>query len=150
MKEFDRHSTITTTVDRTGTAYALKGVLAIASFRQAIGAVRLPGSLENGPDIFGQTAATTLFLGCVVSVVGIWWQSRKGARHHLDGLVIEQIGLVGVFVGCSLYVIALLFNARPLDAAFAGGLSLGLAVAAAWQYYALRRHRRRILNQDPQ
>lgn len=132
-------------VDRRGVAYALKGVLALSSFRQAIGAQRLPGSLENGPDIFGQTAATALCLGCIISIVGIAWQGRRGSRHRLDGLVIEQFGLVGVFVGCSLYVTALFLAARPVDAAFASGLSFGLAVAAAWQYRVLSKYRDRML-----
>lgn len=125
-------------VDRRITAYTLKSVLAISSFTTAVGWSRLPGSLENSPQIFGQTAATTLCLGCILSIIGIWWQKH---RRRSTGLILEQMGLVAVFVGCLLYAVALATVPRITDAALALGMSAGLAAAAAGQYFSIRRYR---------
>ena len=114
----------------------------MSSFATAIGWTRLPGSLANSPQIFGQTAASALCFGCIVSIIGIWWQKH---RRRSSGLIIEQTGLVSLFVGCVLYAVALLtVVARLTDAALAVGMTLGLAVAAAGQYRVIHKHRKAV------
>lgn len=116
---------------------ALLAVMAASSTGTAIGLIPLPGSLEDGPSVFGQTAAVTLWAGCLIGLLGIAWRDR------LDGLVIEQLGMVGVTVGGILYAVALITAAGPwTNAILAIGMSLGVAVAAGVRYWGIYRYLR--------
>lgn len=129
---------MTCDVDRRPTAVALKGFLLLATTPSALGLVPLPGSLEDGPGIFGQTAAIAAWLGCLVSLIGLLWRGRKS-----NGLYIEQAGLTMISVGYGMYAVALLGVAQFSSAAFAFALSGGLAVACVVQNWNIRRFRRR-------
>lgn len=124
-------------VDRRPTAFAWKLFLLLSSTPVALGVVPLPGSLSDQPSIFGQTAAAAIWMGCLVSLVGLVWPGRTS-----NGLYIEQCGLTFISVGCGMYAIALLGVPRFSDALLAFGMSGGIAVAAAVQNWFIRRHRR--------
>lgn len=116
---------------------ALLAVMAASSTGTALGVVPLPGSLEDTPSIFGQTAAIVLWLGCLVGLFGIGWANR------LDGLVIEQVGLLAVALGSGMYALALtLGGSRWSDIALAFGMSLGVCVAAGVRHWRIYRYRR--------
>jgi hypothetical protein len=99
-------------------------VLALATGRQALGLEELPRSLDHaGAFPWGQVAASMLCLGCVISLVGIFW------KYESDGLLIEQFGLILAGFGCAFYALAA-WNMNGLTAAaFAVGMSLGIATA---------------------
>ena len=125
-------------VNRRPTAITLKAFLLIATTPVAFGFVPLPGSLENGPSIFGQTTALAAWLGCLVSLVGLLWPWRKS-----DALYIEQAGLTLMSIGYGLYAVALLGVDQPANASFAFGLSGGLCLACIVQNVVIGRFRRR-------
>lgn len=118
---------------------ALLGVMAASSTGTALGIVPLPGSLGAAPSIYGQSAAIILWLGCIIAVIGVFWRDR------LDGLVVEQFGLVGVMVGATMYAGALV-TVNWLNAVLAIGMSLGVAVAAGVRYWSIYRYRRALRN----
>lgn len=124
-------------VNRRPTAITLKTFLLICWAPTALGLVPLPGSLERGPGVFGQTSAAATLLGCTVSLVGLLWFGRKS-----NGLYLEQAGLVMIFIGCGMYAIALTGVPRFSDALFAFGLSGGFAIAALTQCIFIGRYRR--------
>lgn len=129
-----------TDIDRRPAAVALKSMLLISSTAPALGLVPLPGSLQDTPGIYGQTAAGGIWLGCLISIVGILWGWR---RDHLDGLVIEQVGLAFIGVGCLLYGVALTTVDHPSEAAIAIGLCVGITAFCTTQYIGIRRFRKR-------
>lgn len=130
--------------------------IAVSSVGTAMGMVPLPGSLQHGPDLFGQTAAIALCFGAVLSCVGML------LRDRMDGLVIEQTGHLIAGVGCTLYAIALftagsypppagtrlyIFGAlMPLssDAIFAFGMSVGIGAACWVQWWRIHKFRARL------
>lgn len=128
---------MTCDVNRRPTAITLKAFLLLATTPTALGLVPLPGSLETGPNIFGQTTAAVAWLGCLVSLVGLLWRGRKS-----DSLYIEQAGLTLISVGYGLYAVALCGVSRFSDAALAFGLSAGLALACVVQNWFIGRFRR--------
>jgi hypothetical protein len=114
-------------VNRRPTAITYKSFLAVLWTPTALGLVPLPGSLANTPGIYGQTAAVAVVVGCVTSLIGLlWWGQR------LTGLTIEQVGLVSIGGGCTLYLVALMGVPQPLVAlpamAFAAAFSAGAVV----------------------
>lgn len=124
-------------VNRRPTAIALKGFLLLATTPVALGLVPLPGSLEAGPGVFGQTAAVTAWLGCLVSLIGLLWRGRLSTS-----LYIEQAGLTMISVGYALYAVALFTVPKFPDALMAFGLSGGLACAGAVQNWFISRYRK--------
>lgn len=129
-------------IDRRPAALALKTMLLIFSTPTALGVVPLPGSLQATPGIYGQTAAAGIWFGCLISIGGILWGLKF---DHLNGLVIEQTGLVFIPVGCALYSIALLGVERPSQALLAFAMSVGVAAFAVVQYLSIRRYRNKRL-----
>lgn len=79
----------------------LKAILFVSSAPTALGLQRLPSSLENSPEPFGQAAASTLALGCALSLLGILRRDRD------KGLPVQRAGLILVAVGGLLYALAL-------------------------------------------
>jgi hypothetical protein len=130
-------------IDRRPAAVALKSMMLISSTPSALGLVPLPGSLQDTPGVYGQTAAVAICLGSLISIFGILWGWR---RNHLDGLVIEQVGLVFIATGCILYGVALTGVEQPLEAMLAIGLCAGLVAFCATQYIGIRRFRRKRLD----
>lgn len=118
---------------------ALLAVMAASSTGTALGIVPLPGSLEDAPSVFGQTAAIVLWMGCLVGLFGIGWANR------LDGLVIEQVGLLAAALGSGMYALALMTTGGQWsDIALATGMSLGVSVAAGARHWRIYRYRRSI------
>lgn len=124
-------------VNRRPTAIAWKSFLLIATTPAALGLVPLPGSLEKGPGIFGQTTAVIAVVGCLVSLIGLLWRGRKS-----DSLYIEQAGLTMLTIGYGLYAVALTGVERFSDALMAFGLAGGLALACLVQNVYIGRFRK--------
>lgn len=124
-------------VNRKPTAVTLKSFLLLATTPTAFGLVALPGSLEAGPTIFGQTTALVAWFGCLVSLLGLVWPGRNS-----NGLYIEQAGLSLISVGYGLYSVALATVPKFSDAALAFGLSGGLAIACCVQNWFIGHYRR--------
>lgn len=126
----------------------LKAILLVSITPTALGIQKLPTSLADSPQPFGQIAASVLWLGCFVSLIGM------GARNRDTGVAVQRAGLVGVAIGGVLYALALALSvdlpgllratewARAWDAfspiAIAFGMSLGLGVGAIARRRQLR------------
>jgi len=128
-------------VDRRPTALALKTWLCIVSVPYMFG-LNLPPSLSAGPDVFGYAAVWTLGIGAIVSLVGLIWRGDP-----LNGLVLEQVGLIGITLGLTLYVIALftfttVTRNRVGEVGLAAGLAVAIVAGAVWQYAEIRKYRR--------
>lgn len=137
-------------------AVVLFAAIAISSVGTAIGMVPLPGSLQHGPDLFGQTAALALCFGSALAVVGIT------IRDRMDGLVFEQTGHLIAGAGCLLYAVALFTSGEypppssarlyvfghllPLssDAVLAFGMSVGIGSACLVQWWRIHIFRDRL------
>lgn len=127
-------------VDRRPTALVLKSIIAFGWSSTAFGASPLPGSLADGPPLFGQLAAICVFAGCAVSVIGLLWGYLIDL---LDGLVIEAAGLFALFLGAGMYAYALTTVDNFDQARPACFLSAGIACFAFVQYVLIWVHRRR-------
>ena len=114
------------------TMLAIFGVLCLP---QALGAVRLPGSLLDDPVVYGRTAAWCLATGCIVAAFG------EALPDRLDGTVIEQWGLRVMTMGAGLYVFALATVTHPTDALLAIGAVAGIGAGAEVHWWTLRRWR---------
>jgi predicted tellurium resistance membrane protein TerC len=128
-------------VDRKPTALALKLWLFVAMVPYVTGLSPLPQSLADGPDVFGYATVGAVFLGALISIVGLTWRGEP-----LNGLVIEQVGLLGIAAGLVLYIAGLfmflpLTDRRLADVGFATGLCVAVAAGAIWQYATIRRYR---------
>ena len=125
-------------VNRRPTAVVYKAVLGVLWTPTALGLVRLPGSLANGPDMYGRICAAAVVIGCFVSLVGLLWP-----RSRLTGLTIEQVGLVAIGGGCTMYFVALLGVDRPTEALPAMAFVAAFAIGAAVQFFLIVRFRSR-------
>lgn len=159
-------------IDRRPTAVCYKAFLGICSIPTALGFLPLPGSLADGPDVYGRTAAIAICFGCAISLLGLLWPIRSKGRHCLDqnltGITIEQVGLVFISVGCGLYAGALLgvhldqailvlqygggirafLTTWFRDVSLAVGMAGGIGLAAAVQLWVIWRYRREHVIQD--
>lgn len=127
-------------VDRRPTAITLKALLGLGWSPVAFGIIPLPGSLRDGPDIYGQISAVTVVAGCAVSIVGLILGMRN---RQPEGLNAEALGLAGVFLGCVMYAIALASVPRPRDAVLAIGITVAVAGFAGVQRWMIRRKLKR-------
>jgi hypothetical protein len=80
-------------------------------------------------------------MGALLSLIGLAWRGEP-----LNGLVIEQVGLLAIAAGLLLYATALVLFAplttqRVADVGFACGLCVAVAAGALWQYFTIRRYR---------
>lgn len=125
-------------VNRRPTAITYKAFLFVLWTPTALGLVPLPGSLENTPGIYGQTAAVSVAFGCFVSLVGLCWP-----RERLTGLTLEQVGLVAIGGGCMLYLVALFGVPHIKDALPAMGFAGAFAAGAVVQFILIWRFRHR-------
>lgn len=124
-------------VNRRPTAITYKAFLAVLWTPTALGVVRLPGSLANTPGIYGQTAAFAVVLGCFMCVIGlVWWGER------LTGLTLEQVGLVSLGGGCTLYFVALFGVDNVGQALPAMAFAAAFAAGAVVQFILIWRFRR--------
>ena len=103
-------------------------VIALSSSQTALGIRPLPGSLAQGGQVWGQVAASTLCLGCLVALLGLAWPRRD------DGLAIEQLGLALTAIGCLFYAGAVYVLSGFYPAVFAIGFSGGIALASVVRY----------------
>ena len=128
-------------VDRKPTALSLKLWLFVGMTPYVVQRLDLPRSLSDGPDVFGYAAIGAIWLGALISLVGLVWRGDE-----LNGLVIEQVGLAFISAGLALYVVAL-FTLAPLtdqrlsDVGLAAGLCIAVGSGAVWQYATIRRYR---------
>lgn len=127
-------------VDRRPTAITLKSLLGLIWTPSALGLVALPGSLRNGPDLYGVIASVIVVVGCAVSVIGLVWGMR---RNQAAGLNVEALGLTGVFLGCGMYAFALATVPRFSDAILAFGVCVALVGFSGVQRWLIRRHLKR-------
>jgi hypothetical protein len=131
-----------TDVNRRPTAITYKALIGLMWMPTALGLVPLPGSLENTPGIYGQTCAAAVVIGCIISLVGLVWP-----RSRLTGLTVEQVGLVSIGGGCTLYFVALFGVPRLTDALPAMGFAVAFAVASVVQFILIWRFRHRTITQ---
>jgi peptidoglycan biosynthesis protein MviN/MurJ (putative lipid II flippase) len=128
-------------VDRKPTALALKLWLFVAMTPYVTTISPLPQSIGAGPDVFGYATVGSVWLGALLSLIGLVWRGEA-----LNGLVIEQVGLIGICAGLLLYMVGVLTfvpltEQRAANVGFAVGLCAAVAAGAAWQYFTIRRYR---------
>lgn len=135
-----------TDVNRRPTAITYKALIGLMWTPTALGLVPMPGSLANSPRLYAQVCAVAVVVGCLISLVGLLW-----LRSRLTGLTIEQVGLVLIAFGCTMYFVALLSVPNASAALPAMGLTAAFAVGAAVQFFLISRFRRqRAVAQEPQ
>jgi hypothetical protein len=163
-------------VNRLPTALAYKFWLFLGSTPYLFGWFKLPPSLASGPQVFGAAAVLVLWLGVVISIVGLLWPwlvrirlphrppSERATRSatKLNSVVIEAVGLVGVGSGLGLYAVALAtavltgapsaegVPSEPGDIWLAFTLCAGFATSAVFQIREHIRYRREHLLPPPQ
>jgi hypothetical protein len=131
-------------VDRRPTAIALKGLLGISSTGAAWGIDALPGALQQAGDM-GQIAASIVWLGCAISIVGLV-MGLKG--RVITGLAVEQFGLTFLGAGTALCAYALWQAPIKLgDPSLFIGMCVGLTGFCMVQWWLINRHRKRLLNE---
>lgn len=135
-----------TDVNRRPTAITYKALIGLMWTPTMLGLVPMPGSLANSPRGYAQVCATAVVVGCVISLIGLLW-----TRSRLTGLTIEQVGLVSIGGGCTMYFVALFSVPNWTAALPAMGLTAAFAVGAAVQFFLIWRFRkRRVVVQEPQ
>jgi hypothetical protein len=108
-------------VNRLPTALVYKFWLFLGTTPYLFGWYELPPSLANGPRLFGIVAVAVLWIGAVISLVGLLWpwlvrirlphrppsEAATRSATKLNSVVIEAVGLVGIGAGLGLYGVAL-------------------------------------------
>jgi hypothetical protein len=88
-------------IPRNYSAIAFKIYLIVVSLPVAIGVVPMPGTLATESPWYGFVTLWSVVLGCAVSLTGIFMMD------HLDGSVVEQVGLTFVILWLVGYGLAL-------------------------------------------
>lgn len=131
---------------RNASAIALKFYLMAALLFYFVGAVPIPQPLVDIHIAYGYVAFGLAWLGCFISLVGIFWpRTRKGTKRQiavLDGSVIEQAGLITATVGLLMVAIgyATAFPMLWFPTIACGGFAITFLV----QWYLIRMWRKNL------
>jgi hypothetical protein len=119
---------------RNAVAVWLKAVFLVASIPPLFGWAPMPMVMLHTPLWQAQAVLWLIIIGCAISLIGIFYPDR------LDGGTIEQLGLVVLFVGISLFV-TILLRAVPTSW-FGAVIYSGLAAAFGIQWWSIYLYRR--------
>lgn len=100
-----------------------------------LGESRPPGSLESAlpvPFVYGW--ALFLTVGSAVALVGTAW------RNRFVGVLIEQVGLVGVGLAAVLYGGVLEVVASQQGGGVSASIVLGFGLACLWRWWQLQKY----------